>query len=100
MVKKIRKDTGLKDYLKAESERLDRQTLEVNWAVFEYTPAYNTGGYYDQDIPEQWVRVSEWFREEANADEWKSQHLPDEGKELRIRRRRLIERTTREWIYC
>jgi hypothetical protein len=101
MVKK-KSDTvmkGLNDYLNEVGDRLDRETVKFQWAVVEHTPAYNTGGYYDQDIPEENVVVSDYFDEESEAEDWRDQHEPDKGKELRIWRRRLLRETRERWVW-
>lgn len=83
---------------KKMSEDLERNTIMFRWFVIEHTPAYNTGGYYDQDVRETNVVVSPPFDREEDATLWMSQHEPDRGKELRIRRDRLVRRVYEEWV--
>jgi len=71
--------------------------LQSRWYVEEYTPGYNTGGYYDQDIPAEFVRVSRYFDTPEEAEKWKDEHEPDKGKKLLIRRENLYERKYKEW---
>lgn len=97
-MKQHRDDDSIFDYLKRTREELDEQTVAFAYYVDEVTPAYNTGGYYDQDIPEKRVRVSEFFDQQCYAEEWMDGFVPDEGKHFEIRRRRLIEKTIREWV--
>lgn len=75
-----------RNWLQAEFDRLDKQSpiVETKWVVEEVTPAYNTGGYYDQDIPAKHVTVSPVFDTEAEAVEWLWEHLPDDGKYLEV----------------
>lgn len=67
--------------------------------VIEHTPAYNTGGYYDQDVPASNVMVSPYFDTEDEAVSWMNDHEPDEGKKLYIWKDKLYERTVRDWRY-
>lgn len=54
------------------------------WAVEEIRPAYNTGGYYDRDVPEERKRVSPFFDTKGLAEEWMSKHEADKGKHLKV----------------
>ena len=79
-------------------EELEKMTLKIEYGISEVTPAYNSGGYYDVDVPEKRVRVSPWFDTEEEANEWRDRHEPDEGKRLVMCKRRLVERHFTEWL--
>ena len=72
--------------MKEERERRDRESpvLKTRWFVLEIRPAYNTGGYYDQDIPEERRVVSPYFDTQELAQDWMDKHEPDKGKHLKI----------------
>jgi hypothetical protein len=61
------------------------------WAVEEVTPAYNTGGYYDQDIPEVRIKVADDFKSEKEALAWIDMHEADKGNYLEAVQFRLRE---------
>lgn len=73
--------------------------LDERWYVIEHTPAYNTGGYYDQDVPAKNVKVSPYFNDENAAKTWMDEHEPDKGKVLIVWKDQLFERKVREWRY-
>lgn len=78
-------------------ERFQKSIVKTVYGVLEVTPAYNTGGYYDQDIPEKRVLVSPDFATKAEAEEWMDQHEADKGNHLLIAVNHLRERTFRDW---
>lgn len=73
--------------------------LKERFYVIEHTPAYNTGGYYDQNIPAKNRMVSPYFDTEDEAKAWMDEHEPDKGKFLHIWKDQLFERKIREWKY-
>jgi hypothetical protein len=87
-----------RDFLRGEREKLDANTIKFRWYVVEHTPGYNTGGYYDQDIPAKSVKVSDYFDTEDQAQSWMDRHEPDKGKELIVKRHRLLKRSFTEWV--
>lgn len=85
-----------------QREALERQygpVLKERYYVIEHRPAYNTGGYYDQDVPAENTRVSPFFDTLKEAQTWMDAHEADKGKTLLLRKQKLQERTvvTREW---
>lgn len=73
------------------------EILDTRWLVIEHTPAYNTGGYYDQDIPEKNEIVSPYFKTKEEAVAWMNDHVPDKGKTLWVRHQNKRSRTIIEW---
>ena len=101
MVKKKESEYGI-DWLQSTLDRIESEygpVLQERFYVIEHTPAYNTGGYYDQDVPAENHIVSPYFETEAAAQSWMDEHVPDKGKSLFIRKEQMQERTrvTREW---
>lgn len=94
-----KKKTANNNWMREELDRLktERPIVDTRWYVIEITPAYNTGGYYDQDIPEKRVRVSEYFKSREKAVKWLNEHDPDKGNELKVAKQNLREWTVREW---
>lgn len=86
------------DFLKRQSEDLDRRTIRFRWAVNEHTPGYNTGGYYDTDVKPVNRIVSPYFDSEVEAVEWMDRHEPDKGNSLNVVRHRLVRREWTEWV--
>lgn len=86
------------DFLKKKREETERNTIRFRWGVNEHTPGYNTGGYYDQDIPAENHIVSPWFETKEEAVVWMERHEPDKGKTLNVVRHRLLRRTWTEWV--
>lgn len=79
------------------------EPVDTRFFVEEYTEAYNTGGYYDQDIPEEIVDRSEYFKTEAEALAHLELVEPAKGNKLRIRKQTLWERhipakVERRWL--
>jgi len=88
------------DWLSKELKRIKDHygpVLQERFYVIEHRPAYNTGGYYDQDIPAENRKVSPYFDTEAEAQAWMDKHEPDKGKSLHIWKDQLFERKLREW---
>jgi hypothetical protein len=77
---------------------LDSRTVRVKWVVYEVTPGYNTGGYYDQDIPAEYHKVADELQSEQEAIDWIDRHEPDPGKRLEYSKKRLIRTVTEHWI--
>lgn len=90
---------ALVDMIEESQRQLDANTIDFRWVVVEHTPAYNTGGYYDEDIPAKDVVVAGDFFNEKTAQEWIDKHEPDEGNTLIIKRKRLIKREITEWVW-
>ena len=91
-----RKDS-MAEFLRKERERYERERVKTVWAVVEHTPGYNTGGYYDQDIPEENRVVSPWFDTREEAVEWRDRHEPDKGNSLRIGHKDFLRRVVESW---
>ena len=87
-----------KDAEEQRKKELEDNTLGYRWYVCEYTPGYNTGGYYDTDVPSKSVVVSDYFDKRDDAVKWMDRHEADKGSELRIGRQRLLRRTWTEWV--
>lgn len=94
VTKKGEKRSG--HWLMEELRRLDERApiVDTKWSVVEVTPGYNTGGYYDQDIPENVVIVSPFLDSREEAEAWRDEHEPDEGKSLE-----LVKHVAREHKY-
>ena len=88
---------GMRNYLQKLADQRRKETVGERWYVGEHTPAYNTGGYYDTDVPAKTVRVSAFFDTEKEAQDWADMHEADEGNELRICHDLLLEKTVRSW---
>ena len=71
--------------------------VATRYVLFEVTPAYSTMGYYSQDVPAKFVRVTDGTQ--AEIAQFISRHDPDEGKYFQIRTEELFEKTitTRKW---
>ncbi len=82
-----------------DEQRLKNNTIKFEWCVIEHTPGYNTGGYYDTDVPAKNVVVSPYFGTEKEATMWMNAHEPDKGNSLHVKRRRLLKRTWTEWVW-
>lgn len=87
----------LTDFLRKSAEEYDRSIVKTTWAVWEHTPGYNTGGYYDQDIPAENHLVSPWFDTKEEAVAWRDRHEPDKGNCLLIGHSDLTEKLVRRW---
>ena len=85
------------DHAESIKKQYDDNTLETKWFVIEHTPGYNTGGYYDTDVPPKNSVVSDGFDSPEEAQEWLDRHEPDQGKSLHIWRKRLIRHIYTEW---
>lgn len=97
--KKEQKGDWLRETLRETHERLQRDTLEFKWVVVEHTPGYNTGGYYDVDVPAKTVVVSPDFSTEEEAEGWMGEHEPDKGNTLLVKRKRKIRREYTDWVW-
>lgn len=100
MVSKKGENKEKKDWLREELERInkDNPVIDTYWSVEEVTPGYNTGGYYDQDIPESFETVADRFETEEDAFAWMNEHEADEGKYLAVRKHTAREYTTKHWF--
>lgn len=92
------RQSSLVNILKETAEGLEKNTVGFRWHVVERTPGYNTGGYYDQDVPPRDEIVSPHFNTQGEAEEWMDRHEPDKGKSLYVARQRLIKREWTEWV--
>ena|SRR6476661_2743175 len=88
----------LNEFLEREHQKMVKNTIRIKWQVIEHTPGYNTGGYYDQDIPAKNVVVKDECKTEAEARAWMDRHEPDKGKSLHIQMRRLVRRYYDSWV--
>lgn len=86
------------EFARQRAEELKRNTIKFRWVVIEHTPGYNTGGYYDTDVPAKNRIVSPYFDTLQGAQEWMDRHEPDKGKSLNIVRHRLLRREWTEWV--
>lgn len=87
------------DFLAKTKRELEQNTIRFAWVVMEHTPGYNTGGYYDTDVPAKNVMVSAHFDTEEEAQAWMDAHEADKGKSLHIQRRRLVRRVYEDWVW-
>lgn len=94
--KKGEKKKSIVDIIREIDER--HPVIDTKWSVEEVTPGYNTGGYYDQDIPEGFERVSDYFETREEAEAWMDEHEADEGKFLAVRKHALRVYTTHNWV--
>lgn len=94
----LKREAHRKEFLAQLQRELEEKTVMFRWRVIEHTPGYNTGGYYDQDVPEKNVVVSPTFDTEAEAYAWANGHVADAGKSLKIDRIRLIRETRERWV--
>ena len=86
------------DVLRDAQDRLGT-VVDERWWVEEYRPAYNTGGYYDQDIPEEVIDRSHYFPNEEEARAYlDSVECTDPRHRLRLRHQKCYERLERRWI--
>lgn len=99
------KPSRLARYLEMHEKSMGT-VVDERWWVEEYRPGYNTGGYYDQDIPEKVVDTSEYFKTKAEAVEYLESVEPTPfniqkdwvANKLRIRHQKCYERLERRWI--
>lgn len=94
----LKRKESMRAMLDRHAKELEKNTLAFKWAVIEHTPGYNTGGYYDTDVPAKNVVVSDYFKTEAEAQTWMDAHEPDKGNKLFIQRYRLLRRVYEEWV--
>lgn len=94
----LKREAARKLFREERALELARNTIGFRWAVNEHTPGYNSGGYYDMDVPSKNHTVSPYFDTEEQANEWMDEHEPDEGKSLNIIRQRLVKREYTEWV--
>lgn len=93
-----KRQTARQNVLARIRDNIENNTIKIKWQVIEHTPGYNTGGYYDQDIPAKNIVVADDFESEEDAKTWMDRHEPDPGKVLFIRKRRLVRRSYTTWI--
>ena len=94
----LKRAEARKEQLEKIRKNLEENTIRIKWQVIEHTPGYNTGGYYDQDIPAKNVVVADNFESEESAQAWMDRHEPDKGKSLHIKKRRLVRRYYDSWV--
>lgn len=99
---KAKQTDSVRDWIARDLERIESEygpVIKERYYVIEHRPAYNTGGYYDQDVPAENKVVSPFFNTEDEAQDWLDKHEPDKDKSLHLRKEKLQERThvTREW---
>lgn len=96
--KKGSKGPSIMDMMRNQAEEIEKKNpvIATRFYVDEVTPGYNTGGYYDQDIPEARRVVSPYFECDGQCYEWIDEHDPDKGNYFEImkvqKRRTVIER--------
>src|SRR5689334_11272160 len=93
-----KREEARKSFRQKTFDDLERRTIKFRWAVNEHTPGYNTGGYYDNDVPAKNTIVSPYFDTEEEAQDWMDEHEPDKGKSLNVVRHRLVKREYTEWV--
>jgi len=71
--------------------------IDTRFFVEEVKPAYNTGGYYDQDVPEERKRVSPFFTTKSAAVKWMNEHEADKGKTLEVMKQNKRRTITERW---
>lgn len=100
MVKKKGEEEARKNRFQDTLNRVNERNpvVETKWSVEEVTPGYNTGGYYDQDIPEHFGQVSPFFNTREEAQAWMDEHEPDDGKYLAIRKHVAREMRMINWV--
>lgn len=87
---------------KDRKERLGEPVAE-RWYIQEYREAYNTGGYYDQDVPEKIVENSRTFDTREEAEVFLNSVVPAKGNKLRLKKqvcweKHIPARVERKWI--
>lgn len=99
MVQKKPSGRNILDVIREQAEEYNKRCpiIASRWYVIEVTPAYNTGGYYDEDIPEKRVMVSSYFETQSEAQAWMDQHEPDKGNMLKIQKENLRRITYERW---
>jgi hypothetical protein len=98
-VKKGTKEKSIMDTMREQAERIEKQNpiVATVFYVDEVTPGYNTGGYYDQDIPEERRQVSPSFECDGQCYEWIDMHDPDKGNYFEIMKRHKRRTITERW---
>lgn len=97
--KKVNSDMNdLRDMLRRDRERVEKNTIRFRWVVIEHTPEYDYGDGWSHPRPEKNVIVSPYFNTEPEAQAWLDAHEPDKGNSLRIKRHRLLKREWTEWV--
>lgn len=88
-----------RDYLKEEIERIDRERpiVESRWYVLEIVPGYQESGYYGQWVSSTARRVSEYFYDRDEVDEWLETHEPDNPKNS-FRVKQENKRRIEQWV--
>lgn len=85
-----------KEFKRQEQKKLDAATLGYRWYVNEHAPAYTT--YDDLRFYAKDRKVSEYFSTEKAAQDWLAAHVADEGNFLQLKRERLIQVTSTQWL--
>lgn len=87
---------SFQEYLRTFKDQLGT-VVDERWWVEEVHYAYNTGGYYGQDVPEEVVSKSKYFDSRENAKEYMDSMVADIDCYLRIRHQVCYERLERTW---
>lgn len=93
---KKRKDS-MAEFLRKSAEEYDKTVVKTVWGIVEHTPGYNTGGYYDQDIPAEDKLVSPWFDTKKEANAWRDKHEPDKGNYLLLAHKDFRRQVVESW---
>lgn len=97
--KKGTKEPSIMDAILAHEKEMKERHPLIATAFFvdEVTPGYNTGGYYDQDIPEERRTVSPYFESDGQCYEWIDMHDPDKGNHFEIMKSEKRRTVTERW---
>lgn len=88
----------LKAALRERAQGALGKPIEDRYWVEEVQPGYNTGGYYDVDVPEKVVDRSDYFTTKEEAEGFLADQVPsNKSNFLRLRRETLYERTVQTW---
>lgn len=97
--KKGSKGPSIMDMMRKQAEEIDKKNPIIATAFYvdEVTPGYNTGGYYDQDIPEERRRVSPFYGCDGQCYEWVDMHDPENGNHFEIMKQHKRRTVTERW---
>lgn len=97
--KKGTKKKSLMDSMREQYEQIERDhpIIATAWYVDEVTPGYNTGGYYDQDVPEERRKASPSYDCDGLCYEWIDDHDPDPGNYFEIMKVHKRRTVTERW---
>lgn len=95
-----KREQARRDFNKKMADELEAKTKRFTWVVSEKTLSVLVHDEYDSHwTEEKVVNVSNYFDTESDAVEWMGRHEPDRGKELVVRRARLIEEVKQRWVW-